>query len=505
MYQRILFWGTLSLPSILGTYTYLRFLESHHPKYLEQGLYFVFVALVWFTLGGWWAYQQRNNWTPLKLQLVAGILMLNVASLVCISPFVNRTLNTEYVTIVNESVYSIDSIWVQTSNEKKVLAALPGLESVRVQLNPKDINNTNLNVHLFRDDHTDQLFVHQRSLGFRQSSILAISQNLEWVNHHKRVIDDQMDARQTKIRYQQWNKETYLPATNLNQYRQQQSYYPVQTGLMAYLDIGPPKAPPILLLHDGLSNGFLFRKVAQSLAEEGFRVIVPDLLGAGGSDPCKELDHIAPANQARNLEELMKGLFIKQWTQVVYGQADFILYEQLEQYSERLERLILLESTYSSDLRLQEINPRPAQSLLSKVMIGLEFESWIGDLMMNKFWRKKWGREIPSQVLHAYQSPLQEKHVNTAWYWHTNIENHLANWPRYHQISKSHPKPALLLRSTLPADNGWTAEQQTNALIQHLGWSQPRVDYLDNCGNLSPEVCPDELAHIMLSYLRETS
>ncbi|MEM1220768.1 MAG: hypothetical protein AAGH79_17740, partial [Bacteroidota bacterium] len=102
-------------------------------------------------------------------------------------------------------------------------------------------------------------------------------------------------------------------------------------------------------------------------------------------------------------------------------------------------------------------------------------------------------------------SPLQDRHTTTAWYWHTNIEEHLAQGPRHHQICIENPKPALLVRSMLPTPDGQTAEQQTEALIQQLGWSQPRVEYLESCGKLSPETCPDILAQKLCSFLRKTS
>src|SRR3954466_5163272 len=51
-----------------------------------------------------------------------------------------------------------------------------------------------------------------------------------------------------------------------------------------YVDEGPPRAPPILLLHGEPTWSYLYRKMIPPLVAAGHRVVAPDLVGFGRSD-----------------------------------------------------------------------------------------------------------------------------------------------------------------------------------------------------------------------------
>ena len=53
---------------------------------------------------------------------------------------------------------------------------------------------------------------------------------------------------------------------------------------MHYLDEGPHDGPPIVLLHGEPTWSYLYRKMVPPLAEGGYRVLAPDLIGFGRSD-----------------------------------------------------------------------------------------------------------------------------------------------------------------------------------------------------------------------------
>jgi haloalkane dehalogenase len=61
---------------------------------------------------------------------------------------------------------------------------------------------------------------------------------------------------------------------------------------MAYLDEGPPDAPPVVLVHGEPTWSFLYRSMIGPLVDAGLRVVVPDLIGFGRSDkPAAIADH----------------------------------------------------------------------------------------------------------------------------------------------------------------------------------------------------------------------
>ncbi len=61
-------------------------------------------------------------------------------------------------------------------------------------------------------------------------------------------------------------------------------YVDVDGLRMAYIDVGPTDAPPVLLLHGEPAWSFLYRRMIPLLVEAGYRCIAPDLIGFGRSD-----------------------------------------------------------------------------------------------------------------------------------------------------------------------------------------------------------------------------
>ena len=57
-----------------------------------------------------------------------------------------------------------------------------------------------------------------------------------------------------------------------------------RAGPLAYREEGPADAPAVLLLHGYPESSYMWRAVMPALAERGWRVIAPDLLGFGDSD-----------------------------------------------------------------------------------------------------------------------------------------------------------------------------------------------------------------------------
>ncbi len=74
---------------------------------------------------------------------------------------------------------------------------------------------------------------------------------------------------------------------------------------MAWVEAGPPDAPPVVLLHGEPTWSYLYRSMVPPLAEAGFRVIVPDLVGFGRSDKPAGIDDHSYARHVAWLAELL--------------------------------------------------------------------------------------------------------------------------------------------------------------------------------------------------------
>ena len=80
-----------------------------------------------------------------------------------------------------------------------------------------------------------------------------------------------------------------------------------------YQEAGDPKNPVMLLIHGFASSNFVWSKVFLELADAGFRVIAPDLLGYGYSGKPKELDYTIK-RQSEMVIDLMRHLEIDRAT-----------------------------------------------------------------------------------------------------------------------------------------------------------------------------------------------
>jgi len=87
---------------------------------------------------------------------------------------------------------------------------------------------------------------------------------------------------------------------------------------MAYVDEGPRDARPVLLLHGNPTWGVLYRDFIGPLADAGYRVVVPDCIGAGYSDHPRVDAALTLAHHVADLVSLIDQLELRGF--VVVGQ-----------------------------------------------------------------------------------------------------------------------------------------------------------------------------------------
>lgn len=99
------------------------------------------------------------------------------------------------------------------------------------------------------------------------------------------------------------------------------SYVDVSPDLrMHYVDEGPADGPPVLLLHGEPTWSYLYRKMIPPLADAGFRVIAPDLIGFGKSDKPSKISDYSYASHEQWLLNFLDALtlepitlFVQDW------------------------------------------------------------------------------------------------------------------------------------------------------------------------------------------------
>jgi pimeloyl-ACP methyl ester carboxylesterase len=113
-------------------------------------------------------------------------------------------------------------------------------------------------------------------------------------------------------------------------------------GEIAYLEAGPPEAPPVLLIHGIPTSGYLWRQVMRFLCGE-LHCIAPDLMGLGDTSVPVGGGVFHMEAQAEMLEELMDNLGYRTFAVVAHDQGGAAAQLLAAQRSERLTALVLTD------------------------------------------------------------------------------------------------------------------------------------------------------------------
>jgi pimeloyl-ACP methyl ester carboxylesterase len=131
-----------------------------------------------------------------------------------------------------------------------------------------------------------------------------------------------------------------------------------------YQEAGDTDAPPIFLIHGFTASNFVWNDVLLQIAEAGFRVIAPDLVGFGFSAKPKDGEYTIEA-QARMITGLMNHLGIENATLVGSSYGGAVAATCALDYPERVKRLVLVDAVINDHAR-----SRPLLRLAASPLIG---------------------------------------------------------------------------------------------------------------------------------------
>jgi haloalkane dehalogenase len=114
---------------------------------------------------------------------------------------------------------------------------------------------------------------------------------------------------------------------------------------MAYVDVGPRSAPPIILLHGQPSWSYMWRHQIRYLVGRGHRVIAPDLIGYGRSDKPEDGSSYSYAGHVAAIQAFVRQLDLTDATLVVHDWGGLIGLNVAARMPERFARLVLLDTS----------------------------------------------------------------------------------------------------------------------------------------------------------------
>lgn len=123
-------------------------------------------------------------------------------------------------------------------------------------------------------------------------------------------------------------------------YVAKQACFNSSEGPIRYRDEG--KGQVIVMVHGVASSGWLYRSLIKEFTAQGFRVIVPDMLGFGESD-CPEGALIYdPEHHANRLLQLLQALSVTQCSFLTQAEGSLWIAPILRNHSEMVEKTVLV-------------------------------------------------------------------------------------------------------------------------------------------------------------------
>lgn len=167
-----------------------------------------------------------------------------------------------------------------------------------------------------------------------------------------------------------------------------------------YVDEGPRDGPVVVLLHGEPSWSFLYREIIPPLADAGFRVVAPDLVGFGKSDkPVRREDYSYAAHVEwmrallfDHLELDAIHLFVQDW-------GGLIGLRLVGEHPDRFARVAAANTALPTGAG----SPSPA-------FLGwLEFSQNVPEFPVGQVLQMGTVRELPPEVIRAYDAPFPDE------------------------------------------------------------------------------------------------
>lgn len=181
----------------------------------------------------------------------------------------------------------------------------------------------------------------------------------------------------------------------------QPRYATIEGLRVHYVDEGPRDAPVVVLLHGEPSWSFLYRQVIPVLADAGFRVVAPDLVGFGKSDkPVRREDYSYAAHVEwlrsllfDHLELEAINLFVQDW-------GGLIGLRLVGEHPHRFARVAAANTGLPIGQQTQ-----PGEAFMQ----WLEFSQNVPEFPVGQILQMGTVRELPPEVIRAYDAPFPDE------------------------------------------------------------------------------------------------
>jgi pimeloyl-ACP methyl ester carboxylesterase len=258
-----------------------------------------------------------------------------------------------------------------------------------------------------------------------------------------------------------------------------------------YQEAGKPDAPAMVLIHGFASSNLVWSKILLELADAGFRVIAPDLLGYGYSAKPRELEYTI-ARQAQMVVGLMKRLEIDRAFVVGSSYGGAVAATIALDHPDLVKKLVLVGAV---------TNNRPTRYMLMRLFGSPIIGDILSPLVVGS---RRLLRMRMKRVYDRHSWPMDERRVDARHIplrtrgTHRAIIRTVRRWDAERVLREAHllVQPTLILwgdrdREVPLTDGQRLQEEVTNS----------RLIVFRECGHLPHEEYPKEFTKLVSEFL----
>lgn len=260
-----------------------------------------------------------------------------------------------------------------------------------------------------------------------------------------------------------------------------------------YQEAGQSDAPAMILIHGFAASNLVWSKVLLEIAENGLRVIAPDLLGYGYSDKPRQFDYTI-LRQAEMVVSLMKQLGIERGVVVGSSYGGAIAATIALDHPELVEKLILIGAVTNNKptryLLMRLFGSPIIGDILSPLVVGSR--SLLRLRMKRVYDRHSW--ELDERRVDARHLPLRTRGAHRA------VIRTVRRWDAERISREAHliTQPTLVLwgdtdREVPLGDGKRLHEEIPNS----------RLIVFQACGHLPHEEYPQAVIKVISEFVRE--
>lgn len=260
-----------------------------------------------------------------------------------------------------------------------------------------------------------------------------------------------------------------------------------------YQEASRPDAPVILLIHGFCASNFIWSEVLLAVADAGYRVIAPDLIGYGFSEKPPRGEYTIKA-QAQTIIRLMDQLGITRAALVGSSYGGAVAATCALDYPERVERLVLVGAVANDAVKSQPLLRLAASPVVGDLLSPVLIDSRrLMEWRMKKVYAEENAHLLDAKRMTAHHRPLRTANAHRA------ILQTLRRWDAARLERDAHliTQQTLLVWGEADVDVPVRHGERLHAQIPNS-----RLIVFRRCGHLPQEERPVEFAGLIAGFCK---